>query len=285
MAKEQEIDIGMTIVKTIKWGILAIIVLIIVFGGFYTIGPGQRGIITTFGKAEVTSMAPGPHLKIPIVQQITKMDVQTQKYETDASAASKDLQVVSTKIAVNYHIEPDTVPTLFKDIGINYREKIIQPAVQEIVKASTAQFTAEELITKRVLVKEEIDRLLADRLRKSGIIMETTSITNFDFSEQFNAAIEQKVTAEQQALTQKNKLAQVEYEAKQLIATADGTAKSTILNAEAEAKKVQLMQEQLKQSPQYVEYIKVSRWDGKMPQIMLSGTTPLMQLPNLNLTN
>jgi len=278
---EHEATVG-SIVKIIFLAFVGIVFLIGIFGSFYIVGAGERAIVLTWGRPDMVAKESGPHFKIPFAQTVVKMDVQTQKYEADATAASSDLQTVSTKIAVNYHLVPENVPLLYQNIGVGYRDKIIQPAVQEIVKASTAKFTAEELITKRELVKEQIDIALKARLLSSGIVMETTSITNFDFSAQFNAAIEQKVTAEQDALTQKNKLAQVEYEAQQAIAMANGTATSTVLNAEAEAKKVQLINNQLSQSPQYVEYIKAQKWDGHYPQFyMVGGSSPnlLMQLP------
>jgi prohibitin 2 len=278
---EHEATVG-SIVKIIFLAFLGIIFVIGIFSSFYVVGAGERAIVLTWGSPSLTAQGSGLHFKIPFAQTVEKMDVQTQKYEAKASAASKDLQTVSTDIAVNYHLIPESVPVLYRDIGMGYREKIIQPAVQEIVKASTAGFTAEELITKRAAVKENIDKLLADRLIPSGIVLETTNIVNFDFSEQFNAAIEQKVTAEQQALTQKNKLAQVEYEAQQVVASAKGNAEATVLNAEAEAKKVQLVNNQLSQSPQYVEYIKAQKWDGHYPYYYMTGgnsPTMLMQLP------
>jgi len=274
-----------TVGKAVGWvflGIFGLIVIIALFQIPYTIGAGQRGIILTWGSPSMDAKSPGLHGKIPFAQQVIKMDVQTQKYDADASAASSDLQVVSTKIAVNYHLTPESVPVLYKDIGTGYREKVIQPAVQEVVKACTAKFTAEQLITQRANVKECIDIGLQARLVDKGINMETTSITNFDFSAQFNIAIEQKVTAEQEALTQKNKLAQREYEAQQAVAIAKGTADATILNAEAEAKKVELIQAQLKSSPQYIELIKAQKWDGKVPIIMMGGdTTPFMDISSL----
>ena len=184
---------------------------------------------------------------------------------------------ITTNIAVNYHLVSDSVVTLYKEIGLDYGTKIIQPAVQEVVKASTAHYTAEELITKRALVKEDIDTALRERLLTKGIYMETTSITNFDFSQQFNAAIEQKVTAEQNALTAKNKLAQIEYEAQQTVAAAKGQrdasiasaeaqAKTIELTAQAEAEKVRLIQNELSKSPNYIQYVQASRWNGVLPK-------------------
>jgi regulator of protease activity HflC (stomatin/prohibitin superfamily) len=276
------------IFSTIGYVILGVLILTLVFGSWYIVNAGERGILVTLGKPSEVPTTEGIHFKVPVTQSVVKVNIQTQKYETTASSASSDLQTVKTDIAVNYHLATDSVVTIYKEIGLDYANRIIQPAVQEVVKASTAHYTAEQLITQRSLVKDEIDASLAERLGKKGIILETTSITNFDFSDQFNQAIEKKVTAEQDALTQKNRLAQVEYEAQQLvaqangkrdaaIAEAEGQAKSTLLNANAEAQKVQLVNDQLKQSKDYVEYIKAQRWDGKLPTTMFGQATPLVQ--------
>lgn len=271
------------IVKIVTGLVIGLIALIAVFSTFYTVGAGERGIVLTWGNPSMNAMGPGLHMKIPFAQHVVKMDVQTQKYDADASAASSDLQIVSTKIAVNYHLTPESVPALYKDIGVTYREKVIQPAVQEVVKACTAKSTAEQLITQRANVKECIDVALKERLLDKGINMETTSITNFDFSAQFNSAIEAKVTAEQEALTQKNKLAQKEYEAQQAVAIAKGQADATVLNAEAEAKKIELIQAQLAASPNYVELIKAQKWSGNLPVIVMggNGATPFLDISSI----
>ena len=276
---EKSINVG-KLTKLVGGFLLLVLLVISFFGSWYIVNPGERGIILTLGKPSEIPSSEGFHMKIPLIQSIVKMDIKTQKYETKASAASKDLQIVSTDIAVNYHLTGESVPNLYKTIGIDYTDKVIQPAVQEVVKASTAQFTAEELITKRELVKEKIDHALNQRLLDKGILMETTSITNFDFSHEFNVAIEQKVTAEQNALTAKNKLAQIEYEAKQLIANAEGTSKSRILNAEAEAKAIQIQSQAITQQGgrNYVQLKTVEKWNGVLPQYMLSGTIPLLNI-------
>jgi regulator of protease activity HflC (stomatin/prohibitin superfamily) len=180
---------------------------------------------------------------------------------------------------------------LYKEIGLDYESRIIQPAVQEVVKASTAQFTAEELITKRSAVKERIDAGLKDRLLQRGIIMETTSITNFDFSAEFNKAIESKVTAEQNALQAQNVVKMKEFEAQQAIATANGQAESTkkVADATAYAKKavadadaygLRVVREELSKDNSLIQYRQVEKWDGKLSVYsMSSGATPLIQLP------
>lgn len=150
-----------TLVKNIIiWSIVGILAMTLIFGTFYTIPAGVRGIVLTFGNPNMVPVSEGLHFKIPIVQSIVRMDIKTQKYEADASAASKDLQTVTSKIATNYHLESSSVPIIYKEIGLDYQTRIIQPLEQEIVKATTAKYTAEELITKREDVRVEIKQAL-----------------------------------------------------------------------------------------------------------------------------
>lgn len=246
--------------------------LMIVFGTFYTVSAGERAVLLTFGKPADIAYTEGLHFKIPLIQQVVKMDIKTQKYETGASAASKDLQVVSTNLAVNYHLEQSSTVEIYKTIGVDFNNKIIQPAVQEVVKASTAQFTAEQLITQRDQVKQLIDTNLGERLSSRGIVLETTSITNFDFSEEFNKAIESKVTAEQNALTAKNKLSQVEYEAKQRITQADAEAKAIEIQANAIT---------VQGGEDYVKLQAINKWDGHMPEVT-GGAIPFIDIKSIS---
>ena len=219
-----------------KWIILGVIIsfcLVLVLSSVYTIGAGERGVLLTFGKVGQLAQDEGLHLKIPFVQQIVKMDVKTQKYEAEASAASRDLQTVTSKIATNYHLVPETIPVLYQDIGVNYQIRVIQPLEQEVVKSITAKFTAEELITKREEVRLEMKQILHERLLGRGIIVEDVSIVNFDFSPEFNKAIELKVTAQQQMLKAQNDLERIKIEAEQKVVSA---------KAEAEALSVQKSQ-------------------------------------------
>lgn len=278
--EDRETKILRQIRKAIWVGVLIIFGLILLFGTFYTIDAGHRGVIKTFGAPSMEARGEGLHMKIPIAQKVVRMSVQTMKYEAKASAASKDLQVVETDVAVNYHIEPTTVPVIYRNIGADYEAKIIQPAVQESVKAVTAQFTAEELITKRDTVKSMIDEKLHERLAASNINMETTSITNFDFSENFNQAIEAKVTAEQLKLKAMNDLERIKVEAEQKAASAEGDKKAKIAQAEGDAEAIRLIDEQLTRSPQYVQYFTVQKWNGVMP-LVTGGATPLINLQAL----
>lgn len=251
---------------------------IILFGGWYTITAGHRGVLLTLGKPDPMPKAEGFHFKIPLIQSVVKMDVRTQKFDAaKASAASKDLQIVTTDVTLNYYIQPDSVVDIYRKIGISYQDTIINPAVQEVVKAQTAIYTAEELITLRPEVKEKMDTALKDRLREFGIYVQAVSITNFDFSAEFNKAIEAKVTAQQSALAAKNKLEQIKFEAEQRVTQAKG---------EAEAIAIQVNAINQKGGQSYVQLQSIARWNGQLPTVMLGqGSTPFIDISSVMSTN
>jgi len=259
--------------RAVRFAVLGAVIVMTLFillvSSVYTIPAGYRGVLLTWGKANTVAIEEGLHFKIPIAQSIKKMEVRTQKYTADASAASKDLQIVTAQIATNYHLIPSEVPKIYTDLGLNFAERIIQPMEQEVVKATTARFTAEELITKREEVRTHMKDILIARLAERGIIVEEVSIIDFDFSDSFNDAIEQKVTAEQLMLKAEKDLERIQVEAKQAQAQAEGFKLAAIAKAEGDAMAIQLIEQQLKKSPQFVEYLKVQKWDGKLPQATL----------------
>jgi regulator of protease activity HflC (stomatin/prohibitin superfamily) len=257
-------------------GIIVVLLLgFLIFNPFYIVGAGERAVVLDFGKPETQASTPGLHFRVPIYQSIVKMTVQTQKYEAELSAASKDLQTVSTKIAINYRVNDASVVELYRTIGVDYSVKVIQPLEQEANKAITAEFTAEELITKREEVKNRMKSLLTERLAPRGIIVEELSIVNFDFSESFNAAIENKVTMQQNALAAQNKLEQIKFEADQRIAQANG---------EAEAIKIQASSIEAQGGAAYIQLQAIKQWDGKLPTVNVAGGSGglpfLMTLPS-----
>lgn len=249
------------------------IILMVAVSSIALIDAGDRGVLLTWGKVEDKILQPGLNFIIPFAQSVVHTDVRTLKVEHDASAASKDLQTVSTKVALNFHLDSDKVNEIYKQLGNNYGDKVIAPAIQEAVKSSTAKFTAEELITKRDLVKETINEELRQRLKVYNIITENILITNFDFSPQFNAQIEAKVTAEQRALTELNNLKTVEYQAQQKIAEAEGLATATLKKAQAEAEAIRITATALKENPQLVQLESVKKWNGVLPNFILGGSS------------
>lgn len=269
--KISELEItGSQVSKILKIVIIGVAVLFLVFSSWYMVPAGERGILLTFGKPSEIVSEEGFHLKIPIAQKVVKMEVRTQKIEETADSSSKDLQDVKTTIALNYHIIPDETNTLYQTIGLAYRERVIQPTMQEAVKAISATFTAEELITKRPEVRNGIKEFLRERLSKSYLIVDDFNIVNFQFSEEFDRAIEQKVTAEQLKLKADRDLERIKVEAMQVEAAAIGLKNAKIANAQGEAESIKIIEEQLRKSPTYIDWYKVEKWDGILP-IATSG--------------
>lgn len=237
--------------------VAAIIIIAAVVSCFTVVPAGHSGVVMTFGAVSDNVLAEGIHFKAPFVQSVVMMNNRTQKTETEGTASSKDLQIITYVVAVNYHVNNSASASLYKNIGVDYSDVIIVPAIQESIKAITAQYTAEQLITERQAVGDQIKSALSEKIGSYGITVEIFNIVNFDFSEEFNAAVEAKQTAQQNALKAEQDLARIEVEAKQ-----------KITQAEAEAESIKLIQEALAKSPDYTEYVKWNKWDGKLPTVM-----------------
>ncbi len=249
--------------------VLGFLVLATLWGSFVTIGAGERGVVfSKFGGVQERVLSEGWQFKMPFVESVVPIDVKIQKSETQASASSRDLQIVSSVIALNYHVDPAAVNRVYQDVGLAYEARIIAPAVQESLKAVTAQFTAEELITKRDEVSSRIKESLTARLGRRNIIVDEFSITDLDFSEVFAASIEAKQVAEQQALKARQDLERVKIEAEQKLAEA---------KAEAEAQRVQ--RETI--TAELIQLRAIEKWDGKLPEVT-GGAVPFLDVNALS---
>jgi len=234
-----------------------VIAVIFVFSLFTIIPTGHTGVVLKMGAVDETVLSEGFHFKAPFVEKIVVMNNQTVKTEAESSAASRDMQTITSTIAVNYHVDKASSPYIYSNIGLNYDSVVVAPAIQESFKAVTSRYTAEELITKRQTISQEIKEVLHEKLNPYGIVVDMFNIVNLDFSAEFNAAIEAKQTAQQEALKAEQDLIRIQVEAQQKIA-----------QAQAEAESIRLIQETLKTSPEYIEYIKWSKWNGELPTVM-----------------
>lgn len=283
--------------KLIAIVIIVIIVVTVPLAAIRTVPAGYKGVLLNWGEA-VSVEDEGLNWVIPIIQDIALVNTQIQKAESTETAASSDLQDVTTTIAVNYRVKSDSVLTLYKDLRNDYEVRVINPNIQEALKAATAKYVATQLITERELVKDAFLNTLKSRLSVYGIDVLSVSVTEFKFSPSFTQAIENKVTAEQNALAAKNKLQQIEYEAQQqviqasanataIVTLANANANATVIAAQGTAEAVQIVQEQL--TPEYIQYLYAIGWDGKLPLYWVSnenGTAPylLLQLPTNSTT-
>lgn len=249
--------------------ILIVFLLILVFNSFQVVGAGERGVVfSKFGGIQQGVRGEGLQFKIPFIQQIIPLDVRIQKAETDSSASSKDLQTVDSRIALNYHIAPDSAAQIYQEVGVLYKERMIDPSVQEAVKAVTAQFTAEELITRRAEVSIMIKEMLTKRLVNRHIVVDEFNIVDFNFSPVFNDAIEAKQKAEQEALKAQRDLDRIKIEAEQKVTAAQAEAESQRLQRETITDTI-------------LQLRAIEKWDGVLPQVT-SGAVPFIDLKSVS---
>lgn len=242
------------------------------------VAPGHVGVWVTLGAADEQPLNEGLYWPNIVTTNLITMDVRVQKRTAEASASSRDLQVVSTQIALNYHIDGAHAVELYRSVGEADAlvVRIIDPVLQEAVKTATAQFTAEELITRRPEVKDAIQAYVSKSLGASHVKVTDLSIINFSFDTEYQGAIEAKQVAEQQVLTAENDLRRIEVEARQAQAAAEGRAQSVIIEAKAEAERQELLAAQI--TPELVRWEQVRRWDGKTPLVQGEGAAALIDL-------
>ena len=275
--------------------IVAFILLITAIDCIHSVPPGHRGVIVTFGKVREVNLGEGLQLKLPYVQRIVNMKVMLEKEQVQESAASSDLQEITTTLTVHFNIMPSSAWMVYQTMRQDYHDLLLRPVIQEDLKATTAKFTAEELITTRAALVQKLAEKLRESLQPYGIYVQTVNFVDFQFSKAFSEAIEAKVTAEQDALKAKNILVRIQYEAQQKIIQAEADKNATIIAAEADARRVeisalaeafrvtteanataeaiQMITDQM--TPEYAQYLHLMQWDGKYPTTMLGSLEDL----------
>ena len=239
------------------FGLLWLIIL--VFGCFSTIKSGEVGIITRFGKIIDTTKNEGLVFKLPI-DKMTKINIKVQKYEnyTALSTSTKDMQVVNNiKVSINYRLDKDKVIDLYKKVGVDYNTNVLEPSIQETVKAVISKYTAEELVTRRSEISLDMNNTLDERIKGYGINSVAVSINNFDFSAAYNDAIEKKAVAEQEVETSKNQLEKAKIDAEKKKVEAQGEADANALLEESLTDEI-IMQK-------FIE-----KWNGELPKVTSS---------------
>ena len=240
--------------KIVAAVIVLLIVVIIGCGAFTTVKAGHTGVVVTFGKVSSSVLGEGLHLKIPFIQQVVQIDNRVQKAEVDCSSASKDLQTVTSTIALNYKVRNSSSADIYQNVGPDFESIIVSPAIQECAKAVTAKYTAEQLITERQSIGDQMKDLLGEKINGYGIDIEIFNIITFEFTDEYNAAIEAKQTAQQNALKAEQDLQRIKVEAEQ-----------TVAKAQAEAEAYRLKSEQI--TPQMIAMEYIDKWDGKLPAV------------------
>jgi regulator of protease activity HflC (stomatin/prohibitin superfamily) len=251
--------------------------------------------VVTLGKVKEVNLDEGLQFKLPFIQTIVDMKVMLEKEEVQESAASSDLQEITTTLTVHFNIIPSSAWTVYQTMRKDYHDLLLRPVIQEDLKATTAKFTAEELVTTRAALVLKLTEKLRESLEPYGIYVQTVNFVDFQFSRAFSEAIEAKVTAEQDALKAKNILVMIEYEAQQKIIQAEADRNATIIGAEADARRVEIaaLAEAFKvmteanataeaimvitnqMTPEYAQYLHLMQWDGRYPTTMLGTVEDL----------
>ena len=253
-------------------GVIAFILLILLLGSVRTVPTGYVGIKTIFGKVQDDVIQEGLNLKKPFIEKIVKIDCRTKKIEKTSESSTKDMQTVNTTVAVNYSVNKETANILYKEVGKDYEEIIINPAILESIKSSMAQYTAEELITKRAEVSNKIQNTLNEKISKRGFTITEFNLTNIDFSDEYDKAIESKAVKQQEVVTAKAELDKAKIDNQKKIENAKAEAEvmkqqnREITNKTLELKKLEV-QEQL-----------IKKWDGKLPSTSLGNNIPMLNL-------
>lgn len=243
--------------KVKKVVIIAIIVLAVIilgFSSFAIVSPGHTGVVVTLGKVSDKVLEEGIHFKLPFIQSVEQIDNRVLKTEVESNAASKDLQTISSKVSINYRVNKSSSAEIYKNVGTDFTNVIVNPAIQECVKSIAAKYTAEQLITNRAIVSTEMEEAISHKINPYGLSIEVFNIVNFDFSEEFNKAIEAKQTAQQSALKAEQDLARIKVEAEQ-----------TVEKAKAEAEAYKLKNEQITDKVIMMEFI--DKWNGELPKV------------------
>jgi len=257
-----------------------IVIILVISESVVIVQAGHRGVVLYLGAVENRVLGEGVHFVIPFAEQVVQLEVRTLKYQAEATAASNDLQQVQTVIALNYHLNPADVNKVYQQLGPDYADRVIAPTIQESVKASVAKYNAEELITKRAIVKDVIANTIRNSLSAKDIVVETIFITDFSFSPAFSSQVEDKVVAFQKYLTELNNLRGIQVVANQTVVQAQAQAKANIAKASGESQAIKIITSQLRQDPQYLQWQAINRWNGQLPfSLGGQGAVPFFQLP------
>lgn len=302
--EKTKINIPNKTIKKIIFTTISILIIIICFFGSYTvIDAGERGIVVSkMSGVSDRILTEGLHFKLPIIDKVRIINVQTKKVERQTISTSIDQQIVNVNVALNYHPNVDSVNKLYQEIGIDYESRIIIPVIEDSIKTIMAQFKAEDLIKKRDEVGLKTKELIKEKIEKKYITIDEFNIIDMDFSDIYNKAIEEKTTAEQEIGKSKNRLETIKVEKEQTIVEAEAEkqkkilesesraesilieskakAESILIEAEAKAKAIEIIGNAINDNDKYIKYFYIENWDGVQPKFIGNGGEGL--IINLN---
>jgi len=263
MKKSQEQNVW----SYVKWGVAAIVVIILLCGSFYKVSPGYRGVLITLGKVEQKSYVNGVGIKWPFISSMEEMNIQTNELTDSTSSYTADVQTANLKYTFTYELNPENVHLLYEQVGRNYLAKKVKPVLNDVLKDVIGKWQAQDLVANRDKARVDVLAGLNERIDQQFFQNLTFQIIDLNYSDNFEKAIENKVIAEQRALQAVNDTKRIKEEAEQ-----------TLISARAAAEAMQIKSEALARNKGLTEYEAVQKWDGKLPQYMLGNSVPMLNL-------
>jgi regulator of protease activity HflC (stomatin/prohibitin superfamily) len=259
-------------------GLLVVLLLVGLAGSVRVVNAGYVGVLTTFGRVHDAPLQPGLHVVNPVSQRVVPVDVRVLPHPfKEIDAASREYQTVTLTGNLNYQIDPARAPELYRTVGLDFADKVLDAALSDIVKEVVPRYGVGEILPRRDEIRAQAKRMLGENLARYGIVVNDVYISNISFSPEYQAAIERKQTAQQQAEAERQILEQKRVQAEQAVVDARGQADARVASAEGEARANRAITESL--SPQLVEYLRWTRWDGKLPQVLGGDNQTLISVP------
>jgi prohibitin 2 len=266
------------LVVTIAGAVVGLIIALwLVFASMETVENGHRGMKVSFGKVDDELLMPGLAFVNPFTTNVVQMNVQTIKWDGESQAYTRDVQQAKILFTLNYNLESSKVIETYRNVGIEWAGKLVGQVVHESIKREFGQHEAVDIIAQRDKASRAIETEVKEKLALRSVNVTGFQLTNIDYTNEFEHAVEQKVIAQQKAIEEQNRTVQIREQAAQKVETAKGNAEATLLNATAES--IRIRAQALEQNAKLVEWEAVQKWDGKLPVYSMGNATPFIQIP------
>jgi prohibitin 2 len=268
------------LMTSIIGGVVGLIVALwLVFASMETVENGHRGMKVSFGKVDSELLTPGLVFVNPFTTKVVLMNIQTNKWEGESQAYTRDVQQAKILFTLNYNLEPSRVIETYQSVGTDWAGKLVGQVVHESIKREFGQHEAVDVIAQRDKASRAIEAEVKEKLALRSVNVTGFQLTNIDYTPEFEHAVEQKVIAQQKAIEEQNRTVQIREQAAQKVETAKGNAEATVLNAKAEAESIRIRANALEANAKLVEWEAVQKWNGQMPTYMMGGAMPFIQIP------
>lgn len=265
--------------KLISLGVVGLVTLLFVACSVNVVNAGYRGVKVRFGEVQGDTLTEGLYFVNPVTTDIVKMDARILKWDGGTEAYTKDVQQADVQFTINYRLDPAKAHIMLREVGKDWGEKLVGQVLHEDIKREFGQHNAVDIIAQRDQAARAIEARIKEILVGRNVLVTNFQLTNIDFTDTFEHAVEAKVVAQQEAIREQNRTVQIEEQAKQKVATAKGNAEAVVLNAKAEAESIEIRARALERNAKLIEWEAIQKWDGNLPTYMMGNAVPFVSLP------